>query len=183
MSASPSPAVIPEQTTDRLLLRGIQADDVDAYVALFSDPDVIRYLPLDGPMTREQLDGAVERNHGHWSRHGYGVWTMCLRESGEMIGHCGLRFLEDVGETELLYAIATAHWNQGLTTEAARASLEFGFRRGGLDRVIALAVPDNRASTRVMEKVGMTFQREQDIFGLHCARYGVSAAEWRAAGG
>jgi ribosomal-protein-alanine N-acetyltransferase len=170
---------IPRIETDRLILRELLRADIDAYHALFSDLEVIRYLPLDGPMPREGLDGAVERNHAHWERHGYGVWVVCARDTGSFVGQCGLRHLDDIGETELLYTVARAHWNQGLTTEAARASLEFGFARGNLERVIALAVPENRASTRVMEKVGMSFEEEQDIFGLHCARYAISATTWR----
>jgi RimJ/RimL family protein N-acetyltransferase len=100
---------------------------------------------------------------------------VCHPETGELIGHCGLRFLEEIDETELLYAIARPHWNKGLVTEAARASLAFEFERGGLDRIIALAVPENVASVRGMEKVGMHPDGEADLFGLHLVRYTIGA--------
>jgi ribosomal-protein-alanine N-acetyltransferase len=133
----------------------------------------MRYLPAGEPQPRERLDGLVERSHGHWERHGYGAWIVCELASGELIGHCGLRYLEEIEETELLYALARSHWNRGLTTEAARASLAFGFERGGLYRIIALAVPENVASIRVMEKVGMHPDGEADLFDLHLARYAI----------
>jgi ribosomal-protein-alanine N-acetyltransferase len=170
---------IPEVHTDRLLLRGIRAEDVDVYQELFTDPEVIRYLPLDGPIPREQLEGVVERSQTHWDRHGYGVWIVFTRD-GDFVGQCGLRYLEDIGDSELLYTTGRDHWNRGLTTEAARASVAFGFERGGLQRIVAFAVPENRASTRVMEKIGMQLEGEQDIFGLHCARYGIAREDWES---
>lgn len=171
------PFAIPEVETERVLLRGVREDDLDAYHArVFADPDVMRYLPGGVSLPRERLDRLVERSHDHWRAYGYGTWVACDRASGELLGHCGLRFLEEIGETELLYAIARRWWGRGLVTEAARASVEFGFERGGLDRIAAFAVPENLASRRVMEKLGMTFEGEREIFDLHCVEYAISRA-------
>jgi len=81
------------------------------------------------------------------------------------------------GETEVLYALDQAHWGMGLATEAAGATLLFGFESAGLERIVAFAVPENRASTRVMEKVGMRPDGEADLFGLHLLRYAIRKAE------
>jgi ribosomal-protein-alanine N-acetyltransferase len=146
-------APIPEIRTDPLLLRALREEDLARYREIFNDPDVIRYLPIQPPgLTEEQAAAGYRRVGEHWRRHGYGVWAVSDPEEDELIGHCGLRYLEEIDETELLYAIARPHWNKGLVTEAARASLAFGFERGGLDRIIALAVPENVASVRVMER-------------------------------
>jgi ribosomal-protein-alanine N-acetyltransferase len=171
-----STAAIPEILTDRLLLRGLREEDLPRYREIFTDPEVIRHLPIQAPgLTEEQVRAGHRRVGEHWRRHGYGVWAVCDPLVDELIGHCGLRYLEEIEEPELLYAIARPYWNRGLTTEVARASLEFGFGQAGLDRIIALAVPENTASIRVMEKVGMYPDGEDDLFGLHLVRYAIRA--------
>lgn len=151
------PTPIPDVRTDRLLLRGLRQDDLPLYHGVFNDPEVIRYLPIQPPgLSMEQVSAGYRRTGEHWERHGYGVWAVCDPEVGDLIGQCGLRYLDEIEETELLYAIAPAYWNRGLTTEAARATLEFGFQQAGLDRIIALAVPENAPSVRIMEKSGCT---------------------------
>jgi ribosomal-protein-alanine N-acetyltransferase len=171
------PTEIPEIRTDRLVLRGFRQADLPRYGEIFNDPEVIRYLPIQPPgRTQEQVTAGHQRVGEHWRRHGYGLWAVCDPSVDELIGHCGLRQLEEIDETELLYAMARPYWNRGLTTEAARASLEFGFGRAGLNRIVALAVPENVASVRVMEKVGMRFEGETDLFGMHLVRYGIDRA-------
>ena len=172
---------IPEVRTERLLLRAIQTEDVDPYYeCLFADPDVMRFLPGGQPLPKERLDGLVERSHGHWGQHGYGVWVVCDGATGEIIGQCGLRYVEEVDETELLYAYARSQWGKGIATEGARAALDFGFDRTPLQRIVAYAVPENRASTRVMEKLGMRHEGEDHLWDLDLARYAISQTEWIA---
>jgi RimJ/RimL family protein N-acetyltransferase len=167
--------------TERLTLRPIESDDVDElHRAVFDDPEVMRYLPGGSPMPREQLNGSVERGRAHWDRQGYGVWVACDRATGRPVGHCGLRYLEEIQETELLYAFARSRWGEGLATEAGVAALAFGFGPAGLERIIALAVPENRASTRVMEKLGMSDEGKARLFELDLVRYGIARAAWAA---
>ncbi len=167
------PAVrIPELRTERLLLRGFTRDDLAGWnEVLFADPEVTRFLPLDGPLADDALRAAYERGLAHWALRGYGTWAVCDLTTGAFMGHCGLRYLDDVAETEIFYALARGSWGHGYTTEAAGAAIGFGFDRAGLTRIVAYAVPENRASTNVMEKLGMRFEAETVIFGVHCARY------------
>ena len=175
---------VPELRTERLVLRGIQQEDVEAYYQrLFADPEVMRYLPGGEPLPRERLEGLVERSRGHWVQHGFGVWVACDATSGDVIGQCGLRYLDEVGETEVLYAYARPTWGKGIATEGARAALDFGFAQTSLQRIVAYAVPANRASTRVMEKIGMRYEAEDHLFDLDLARYAISREEWEAASG
>jgi ribosomal-protein-alanine N-acetyltransferase len=160
--------------TERLLLRRYTQDDLDAWhERIFADPEVMRYLPGGRPIPRGQLDGAYERGVTHWQTHGYGVWVVCDRSTDDLIGHCGLRYLDEIAETELLYGLGRQYWGRGLATEAARATLDFGFRRAGLERIIALAVPENLASRRVMEHLGMQFEAETRMFDLDLVRYAI----------
>jgi ribosomal-protein-alanine N-acetyltransferase len=172
------PVDIPEVRTSRLILRAFTEEDLPIWnTSLFGDPEVTRYLPVDGPLTDDQMAGAFERSRTHWATHAYGVWAVCDGSTGPsagtFLGHCGLRFLEDVGETELYYALARSAWGRGLATEAAGAAVSFGFDVAGLRRIVAYAVPANRASTNVMSKLRMAFEAETDIFGMHCARYAI----------
>src|SRR5437870_5310648 len=135
---------VPEIRTERVRLRGLtSADYATLNDRLFADPEVIRYLPLDGPLSSEQLDGSLDRSRQHWGARGFGVWALCDLPTDEVIGHCGLRHLDEVDEVEILYAIARSYWGRGLVTEAAGAALRFGFEEAGLQRIVAYAVPEN----------------------------------------
>jgi ribosomal-protein-alanine N-acetyltransferase len=181
VSLAPETGEIPEIRTERLLLRAFTETDLPVWnAALFADPDVTRYLPIDGPLPDADLRAALARGRAHWSSHRYGAWAVELTASGPFAGHCGLRHLDDAGETEVYYALAKAFWGRGLATEAAAAAVDFGFERAGLSRIVAYAVPENTASTHVMEKLGMLREAEVDIFGLHCVRYAIERSAGRS---
>jgi RimJ/RimL family protein N-acetyltransferase len=107
------------------------------------------------------------------------VWAVVERETDALIGHCGLRYLEDTSDVELLYGLGRRFWGRGVATEAGRASLGYGFEQAGLSRIVALAKPENAASRRVMEKLGMTFEGEAHHFGLVAVRYAISRDQFR----
>lgn len=168
--------------TARLTLRPLAPDDAEPYYrAVFSDADVMRYLPGGAPLPMERVLMMLDRVRAHWGTHGFGLWAVTTREDHKLIGHCGLQRLPDGPDVELAYAIARPYWGRGLVTEAARASLRFGFERVGLDHVIALAVPENAASRRVMEKVGMTYTGMTSYYGTDLARYRLRRDEYQQA--
>jgi ribosomal-protein-alanine N-acetyltransferase len=106
--------------------------------------------------------------------HGFGQWIVLFRSEETLIGFCGFRFFGEWQEVELLYGIAPAYWDQGLATEAAEAILRFGFEKCGFERVYAGADPPNAASFRVMEKLGMSFDRRTWINGQEAIYYVIS---------
>jgi RimJ/RimL family protein N-acetyltransferase len=168
--------------TERFTLRGFVSEDIDRLAEILSDPLVMRYMPGDEPWPREgaerELSGILE----HWGRHGYGRWAVVDREDGRMIGWCGLGFLPEIGETEVAYLLDKDYWNRGYATEAARISLGYGFEEAGLDRIIALAFPENAASRRVMEKNGMAYKDMIHIWKLDLVIYSITCDVYRAAG-
>jgi RimJ/RimL family protein N-acetyltransferase len=170
---------IPELQTERLLLRAIRQEDVDTYYErLFADPEVMRFLPGGQPLPKERVDGLVERSEAHWKEHGYGVWVVWDRGDAEIRGQCGLRYIDEVDETEILYAYSRSSWGRRLATEAARATMDFGFEQTPLQRIVAYAVPENTASTRVMEKLRMRHEGEDRLWDLDLVRYAISRKEW-----
>ena len=106
-----------------------------------------------------------------WNQFPYGPWAVIEKSSGELIGHCGLRFIPDISETEVLYAFGKDYWGKGYATEAAQASIDFGFEQVGLERIIALAVPENIASRRVVEHCGLEYKKDIRLFGMDCVYY------------
>jgi [ribosomal protein S5]-alanine N-acetyltransferase len=144
-------------TTARLRIRALRRGDADALHRIYGDPQAMRYVGRSGSArSREQTEKIVAQLISSRRRHGYGLWAATLRGDGAMIGLCGLTPVEETGpDVELVYLLERSHWGRGYATEMARACLDAGFTRFGLERVIALAYPLNAASIRVMHKCGM----------------------------
>lgn len=140
--------------TERMVLRPFEPGDLDDLAALYADADVMRYVG-HGPVDRERSAVALHRMLLHASQHGYGMWALRARPAEQFIGRCGLQHVQDSHEIELGYTLAKRAWGRGLATEATREVLRHAFLDLRLPRVIAVAEPENVASFRVMEKVGM----------------------------
>ena len=166
-----------EIETERLRLRQFAPDDLEDFYGVVSELGFNRYIPGWQP-TREKTETALTRNIEHWQARGYGQWALERKASGEFLGYCGLRYLLDKDEVELLYGIAAAARGAGLTTEAAKASLRFGFEEARHDEIIAVADPANIASTRVMEKAGMRRDGMARYFDLDVIRYVLRQDEY-----
>lgn len=142
--------------TTRLILRPMRREDVDAFLCVFTDPRVM--ASFGGTLfNRLQMEQWVERNLEHQDRYGYGLFTVILRESGPIIGDCGLEHLSDYdpGEAELGYDIRSDHWRHGFATEAATLGRDYAFHGLGLHRLVSLIRQGNDASRRVAEKTGV----------------------------
>jgi RimJ/RimL family protein N-acetyltransferase len=156
------------------LLRPFTTADLDDYAEhVFADADVMRYLPRRDLTPSERAERTIAVFGEHWSQRGYGVWAVTDKITGQFSGHCGLNFVPEAGEVEVLYALRKDRWGQGFATEAARASVRFGFEQADLARLIALAVPGSLASRRVLEHLGFAFEKGAQHFGLDLVQYGL----------
>ena len=165
--------------TQRLILREFIQTDLDAYAeCIFTDADVMRYLPKRDAPPRERAQRTMDFFNDHHAEYGWGPWAVIEKASGVLIGHCGLRYIADIDETEVLYALGKKFWGKGFATEAARASVDFGFREIKLERIIALAVPENIASRKVMEHCGLKYEKEAHLFDLDLVYYALNRAGW-----
>jgi ribosomal-protein-alanine N-acetyltransferase len=160
--------------TERLLMRPVSDDDLEDVVALYGDPDVMRYIGVRGALTREQTWERVAFMVDHWRRHGFGMWALRLKDGGAFVGRCGLRYMDNSTEIELGYTLARAYWGRGLATEASRAVVRYFFRVLKLPRLVAIADPANTASVNVMKKLGMVFERVGHFYGSDCVLYALT---------
>lgn len=110
------------------------------------------------------------------------MWAVVHKDSGKMIGRCGLGFLDNTPEVELGYVLDKSYWHMGLATEASLATLKYGFLKVQLDQIVAIALPENIASRRVIEKVGMKYQKHAHYYGLNVVYYTLSQSEWQLDG-
>jgi [ribosomal protein S5]-alanine N-acetyltransferase len=144
-------------TTSRLSIRPLRDEDADALYRIYGDPEAMRYVGSTGKArTRDQTRKSLAQFVADREKHGFGLWATELRDSGRMIGMCGLTPVEGTGpEVEVVYVLEQPAWGRGYATEMARACLDAGFASFGLERIVALAYPENGPSIRVMEKAGM----------------------------
>jgi ribosomal-protein-alanine N-acetyltransferase len=171
---------IPCIETARLFLRPFSSADLENYTQhIFADAEVMRYLPKRDLTPRERAERTLTVFAEHWLLYGFGVWAVTDKVTGHFIGHCGLGQVPEAGEVEVLYSLGRAYWGRGLATEAARASVRFGFSTAKLTRLIALAVPENIASRRVMEHLGFEYEKDAHYFGLDLAYYTLQREHFR----
>lgn len=155
--------------TARLIHRPLTLDDLDALEPMYADPEIRRYFP-EGTQTREQTKEEIEWIIDvYYGKHGYGLWATVLKETGALIGRCGLiPWQQPYGlETEVAYLLDKPYWGRGLAGEAARGIIDYAFGTLRLTKLVCYLLPDNSASARVAQKVGMRFEREMvDEYGL-----------------
>ncbi|HEX9333140.1 MAG TPA: GNAT family N-acetyltransferase [Anaerolineales bacterium] len=150
--------------TKRLILRHLVMDDLDELFELYNDLEIRRYFP-EGVLTLEETKEELEWFlNGHPKYPELGLWATVHKETGKFIGRCGLLpwEIDDKLEIEIAYLLNKSFWHQGLATEAAQGILNYGFEKLNLSRLICLIDPENAASQRVAERIGMNLERKVD---------------------
>lgn len=164
--------------TDRLLLRRFTPGDLDAFAALNADADVMRYIGDGKLQSRAQTEVRLNAFIEHWEQHGFGLWVTLEKASNEFAGFCGLKYLDNTSEIEVGYRLAKRFWGMGLATEGAAASLVFGFKDLGLDRIVAVVQPENIASRRVIEKIGLRYVKDARFYDTDVKYYAITREQY-----
>ena len=150
--------------TGRLLLRRWRDDDVEPFAAMCSDPEVMRYIGSGATRTRAQAQASIEAHERDWEEMGYGLCAVELLEDGGFLGFTGLSeptFLPEVmPAVEIGWRFARQSWGKGYASEAAQAALEYGLKDLGLSEIVSIYQAENHASERIIQKLGMLFDRE-----------------------
>ena len=153
-------------STERLVARRIDRADQPFLEAMWGDPAV--HAPLGGPRDAAWVEQMLDRMLDHWARRGFGVWVLRDRQTDVPVGWVGLHETDTggAGGVELLYAIASARWREGLATEAGRATVEIARVELGLNELVCFTLVDNVASRRTMVGLGFTDAGPVDHAGL-----------------
>lgn len=145
--------------TERLILREINPDDRKELFALHSDPEVQQYTGEAVVKSIEEIDRAIAGRLKNYIEDGFGRLAVIRKGTDEFLGWAGLTYLPEFGEVDLGYRFKKEFWGKGFATEASEAILAYGFTELNLDEIVAISFPENIASIRVMEKVGMTYYK------------------------
>lgn len=160
--------------TSRLILRYFTLEDTDALATILSDREVMQYS-IGGVKTRSQTQEFINWVISHYQKHGFGLYAVTERETGRLIGYCGLLvwYFEEVIEIEIGYRLGTKYWGKGLATEAAMAVRNYAWDRLKINRLICLIQPENKRSLRVAQKLGMEFEKSLMLYGLRVGVYSI----------
>ena len=162
--------------TDRLLLREYVEDDAEVFFELNSNPEVLRFVPDKALLNIEQARQLlIDHPISDYRKHGFGRGACILKSTGEQIGFAGLKYLQELGEVDVAYRFLPNFWGQGLATEVAIASVRHGFAELGLKQTIGLAMPDNIASVRVLEKTGLRYVETVSLWGHQFSKFLINA--------
>lgn len=149
--------------TKRLFLRTFTLDDAELVYNLNLDPDVIRYTG-DPIKNIEHAKQVLEQTIlPQYALYNHGRWAVLTKHDLQFIGWCGLKTRPERNEVDLGYRFLKSSWGKGYATEAAFASLKYGFEKLGLQKIIGRAMPQNLASLRVLEKCGMLYSRDEIV--------------------
>ena len=151
--------------TPRLILRGWRDADYEPFAALNADPEVMRHFPA--PHSREESDALADRNRRHIDDHGWGLWAVERKDDQAFLGFTGLARPRPpnplADEVEVGWRLIRSAWGYGYASEAARASLEYGFNELGLSRIVSFTAVENERSHAVMRRIGMVRAPQLDF--------------------
>lgn len=167
--------------TERLFFRRLTLDDLPWLIEMRSPEPVNRYLGGPEMQNADSLSKRIRFYIECYDKFGFGNSAMGLTQTGELIGTSGLQPLENTGEIEVGYNLSERFWRKGYGLECARAWLRYGFETAGLDRIVAVAVPENTGSWRIMQKCGMAYECNEIHYGFECVKYAITREQFLSA--
>lgn len=160
-----------ELITSRLLLRRFAVDDLTAYQQVMGQDLVGRHLPRGRGLSMDESAALLDTWQRHVAEHGYGPWCVTNRSDGQVIGHCGVRYIDDTDEVELLYALQHQSWGRGLASEAAAAAVDDAEARMLCSHLVAYTTSANGASQAVLLRCGFEPAGQRYLWGLDLDRF------------
>lgn len=150
--------------TERLYLRELNVNDAKSFYQLNLDEEVMKYTG-EGAFENIEESRKFLENYDQYKKYGIGRWAVINKKNEEFLGWCGLKFTEKLNEYDIGYRFFRKHWNKGYATESAKACLDFGLNEFKMTEIIGRAMKDNLASIRVLEKIGLVYDRDFDFEG------------------
>lgn len=145
--------------TPRLILRELSTNDAQNFYELNLNPRVIEFT---GDTAFASIDESKNflQNYSDYQKNGFGRWVVIEKTTNEFLGWCGLKYDSEKNETDIGFRFFEKHWNKGFATESAKACLDYGFKELQLQSIVGRAMKNNLASIKVLEKIGMSYQKE-----------------------
>jgi len=159
--------------TDRLVLRMFDESDTEDLTTILKGEGMLQYFPPKPEPSVELAQKMITGICEHWDSYGYGLWAVELGETGQLLGRVGLQYLLDTDEVEVDFILDRKAWGRGYATEGGRVSIEHGFAELEVDEIVGIVHPDNVASRRVLQKIGMRLDRRTEYFGMTVDRYSI----------
>ena len=154
--------------TDRLILRRFTLEDAESALAMNSDPEVTRYLPMEKAITLESIRESIKKNTlADYEKHGFGRMAVTLKETGEFIGFNGLKYEKDFGGVDIGFRFLREHWGKGYATESAIPFIKIAFDVLDQPTIWGGAMPENTGSINVLTKLGLNYRKDLIIEGEH----------------
>lgn len=155
----------------------MNAGDIEAVYEMRRDEEIMRYI-REPVLSRSEAENWVNLISSRWAADRIGFCSLIEKQTGKFVGWCGLWQLKETGEIEVGYAIAREFWGKGYASESAEAFLEYGFKELNLERIVAVARPENAASRRVMEKLGMRFDYIGKFYERDLVHYSITKDDY-----
>ena len=158
--------------TSRLYLKEFTIKDAESMYLLNYDPEVIKYTGDVSFNTIAEAKSLIE-NYNHYQMYGFGRWSVFLKQTNEYIGWCGLKYSVDKDEHDIGFRFFKEQWNKGYATEAALSCLDLGFEKFGMKKIVGRAMIDNIGSIKVLQKIGLKYEKTFDFNGEQGAVYSI----------
>ena len=152
--------------SERLLLRKFSLNDIEAVYQFNSNVELHRYTGDEIINSRQRAEQTIKDIWlKDYTNYGYGRWALIYKPENKIIGFAGLKYLAEIGETDIGYRILPQYWGKGLVSEISKQIILYGFNELNLKRIIGIAMPENIASCKVLEKIGFSFYKEDGYHG------------------
>ncbi|MCG8574598.1 MAG: GNAT family N-acetyltransferase [Flavobacteriales bacterium] len=155
--------------TERLIIRHWNVDDIANYATIVSDPDVMQFIGHGAPQTYKDAESYVQKCMDNIAENGWARFAVQLKHSKELIGFCG--FAHYNNELDFGWRYAKKFWGNGYGTEAAKAVLELGIEKFNFPRIVCIVYQENIGSIKIIEKIGMTFEKNILLNGRTAKQY------------
>lgn len=153
--------------TQRLILREFQQKDLHQLATILANPQVMKFSPT-GILSTCQTQAKIDSFINSYEVFGFGKWAIIFKQSNQLIGYCGIAIekIDNVNQREIGYRIDPNFWGKGLGTEAASATIQYGFEQLRFPYILGMVERANTASVRVLEKLGMKYEKETIFYGV-----------------
>ncbi|MHA4895786.1 GNAT family N-acetyltransferase [Pedobacter sp. PWIIR3] len=169
--------------TDRILMRELVREDVDAFFEMDADPEVHTYLAKSPITSKQEALDMIDFIRQQYLDFGIGRWAIVDKDTTEFVGWGGMKYRTDTtnghtGYYEVGYRLLRKQWGKGYATESAKASLRYAFEVLNLDKVYAMAHVDNAASRNALQKSGLKITNQFEYEGILCDWFEISKQDW-----